>query len=1579
MSGPSLSVAKQALLALEQMRERLAAAEQAGREPVAVIGIGVRVPGASDPEAFWTLLREGVDATSDIPPDRWDVDAFYDPDPDAIGKINAKRGGFLAEVDRFDAEFFGVSPREARSMDPQHRLLLEVAWEAIEHAGIAPTDLSGSRTGVFVGVTVDDYLHLLVGSGEQRLLDAYAHHGNVLNAAAGRLSYVLGLHGPSMAIDTACSSSLVATHLACQSLRSRDCDLALAGGVNLVLSPLSSVRLARGHMLAPDGRCKTFDASADGYARGEGCGVLVLKRLSAALADGDRVLAVIRGSAVNQDGHTSALTVPNGLAQRSVIRDALANAGLEPADVSYVEAHGTGTALGDPIEMDAIADVLGSGRRAPLLVGSVKTNIGHLESASGVAGVIKVVLALQHGMVPPNLHFKTPSPHIPWTDRAVAVPTVLAAWPPQARRIAGVSSFGASGTNAHVVLEQAPEPAAPSADPDRSHYVLPLSAESDAALRGLAARYVAHFDTRADVTARDVCYTAAAGRAHFVHRAAITGRDIKGLRAGAAVLAEGQTSGSLQQGVVERGETRKIAFLFTGQGSQYWGMGRELFETEPAFRAALEACAVALQPHLDVPLLTLLYDESSKEGQLLDKTAFTQPALFSVEYALARMFGAWGVTPAAVMGHSVGEFAAACVAGVLTLEDAARMVAVRGRLMQALPEGGAMVAIATDETTVRARLTPYAQTISIAAVNAPDQTVLSGNRASLEALLHDLNVPEPDRRWLVVSHAFHSPLMLPMLDAFEAEAARAVHATPLLPFVSNLTGEVIRTLDAPYWKQHAAMPVRFADGLKAMAAMGCSVFVEIGPTPALLPLARRVLVEEASVVWIPTLRRGRGDAEQIAKAIGAVYTGGAAVNWRAVGGNIRRRPVSLPTYPFARDRHWFESTTIVKQNPAVSREAAATTATAGPGRYEVVWRRTPPRSPADVAAPAKPWVVLTTGNDAGAALADSVEKRGWPVLRVAPGSAFGRSSATAFTARADSREDFDALCQALGREFGGAAAVVHAWGAQAAPVSEPSAAWIRDYSQAACESLLLLTQALCRAATPTALYVLTSGAADVAGGLDIACHQSSLWGLARTIAREQPELRCAAIDLDPSLDASAQTDRLLADAAANALDNQVAYRAGDRYAARLAAVPLAGGPAHLGVSGDATYLITGGMGGAGFATAEWLASRGARHLALMGRREPSPATLSGIRALEERHGATVHVVSADVSDERALAAALDHLGRTLPPVRGVVHAAGVLADGVLLDQDWGMFERAMAAKAFGAWNLHTLTRQLPLDFFVLFSSFAGVAGSAGQANYAAANAFLDGLAQHRRACGRPATSVAWGPWQVGMLAALDESQRERWRRLGLQPMTPERALEGLDAAIGGGRAQVAVLDVDWAKFVTASRRERDPFLEELARPGRDPVPVTSVSGAKVVNDALAEEVAAAPLTRRRTLLVDAIEEEARTIFGANGRRIDPRRPLRELGLDSLMAVELRNALGARLRRTLPATLLFDYPTIENVADYVLREVLADGRRSAPALRVSGEAVQPERALDIDEIDGLSADQAEELLLAELKAAEELGR
>ncbi|MCI0398896.1 MAG: type I polyketide synthase, partial [Chloroflexi bacterium] len=772
----NLSPKQLAVLALKAAQAKRETPAAPTLEPIAVIGIGCRFPNEVDnPERFWQLLAEGVDAIREVPSDRWDIDAFYDADPDAPGKMTTRWGAFIDEVDRFDAEFFGIAPREVVSMDPQQRLLLEVAWEALEHAGRPPQQLVRSLTGVFVGITTNDYSLVGINQGPSvEQIGPYTGSGNASSVAAGRISYVLGLQGPSLAVDTACSSSLVTVHLACQSLRNRECHLALAGGVNLILSPEATIYFSKARMMAPDGRCKTFDAAADGYARGEGCGMLVLKRLSDALADGDNILALIRGTAVNHDGHSNGLTAPNGLAQEAVIGQALQNGGVQPQQVGYVETHGTGTSLGDPIEVEALGNILGRGRSPdnPLAIGSVKTNIGHLEGAAGVAGLIKVVLALQHEEIPPHLHLNKLNPYIAWNRLPVVVPTQRQPWRAGAqRRIAGVSSFGFSGTNAHVVVEEAPLRETAVLDADRPVHLFTLSARNEAALLEYAGRYARFLAEQPTASLADLCYSANSGRAHFAHRLAIAAGAPGELEEALAAFVAG-SDGAALTGQTPAGQQPKVAFLFTGQGAQYAGMGRELYATSPTFRTALDECAALLAGELEAPLLEVLFGD---QGALLDETAYTQPALFALEYALAQLWQSWGVTPDLVLGHSVGEYVAAVVAGVFSLADGLKLISARSRLMQGLAEPGEMAAVWASEAQVTPHLAAYAGRLAIAAVNGPQSVVISGASQAVTALTATLEQEGLRSQPLVVSHAFHSPLMEPMLAAFAQVAAQVAY------------------------------------------------------------------------------------------------------------------------------------------------------------------------------------------------------------------------------------------------------------------------------------------------------------------------------------------------------------------------------------------------------------------------------------------------------------------------------------------------------------------------------------------------------------------------------------------------------------------------------------------------------------------------------------------------------------------------------------------------------------------------------------------------------------------------------------
>ena len=883
---------------IKRLRARLDGRAGPERSPIAIIGAALRMPGGADTlDGFQALLRDGVDTTREFPPSRGDARSVFHPDPDHPGTAYVIRGAFLEEVDGFDPAVFGISPREAVGMDPQQRIALELAWEALESAGYAPTELAGQRVGVYIGVSTTDYVRMRQQRGDPADVDAYQLVGEP-SFIAGRISYTFGLRGPSMVIDTTCSSALVAVHQACQSLAAGECDMALAGGVNLMLSPYGFLMMSKFRALSADGRCKTFDASADGYARGEGAGIVVLKRLPETAAD--TVLAVIRGSAVNHDGRSSGLTVPSPDAQQDVIRRALDQAGVAPRDITYVEAHGTGTSLGDPIELRALDSVLREGRREsePLLVGSVKTNVGHLEPAAGVAGLLKVILALQHGEIPPHINLATPNPKVGWNRLRVQVPTSLIRWPEGRPRVAAVSSFGASGTNAHAVVAAPTATAGPVA-PDGSAQLLVLSARTPEALRELSARYAAYLAV-AEHPIADVCFTSQVGRARHAHGLAVTGRAADEIAERLREYARGRTDPQLAEAARGPAGARKQGWLFTGQGSQYQGMAAELRD-EPAFAAALGECALALDSMLPVPVESMLWGEASPD---IDNTGFTQPALFALGYALGRTLMSWGLRPSLLLGHSVGEITAACLAGALDLTDAARLVAGRARLMAALPPGGAMAAVSCGEAAARVAIGDTG--VAIAAVNGLAEIVLSGSREPLGEVADALSAAGHRVRFLSVSHAFHSPLMEPMLAEFGDLLATIKVCQPSIPVLSNVTGEPWGPdeIDPAYWGRHVLATVRFHDGIQRMLAEGVRTFIEIGPRPVLTSLARTA-TDDPAVAWLPVMSRGSSDREGLLRTLGIVHLRGGHVEWDAVGGSRRPHRVPGPAYPWQRERFWF--------------------------------------------------------------------------------------------------------------------------------------------------------------------------------------------------------------------------------------------------------------------------------------------------------------------------------------------------------------------------------------------------------------------------------------------------------------------------------------------------------------------------------------------------------------------------------------------------------------------------------------------------------------------------------------------------
>jgi acyl transferase domain-containing protein/acyl-CoA synthetase (AMP-forming)/AMP-acid ligase II/acyl carrier protein len=1407
-------------------------------ESIAVVGLGCRFPGAANPEAFWRLLRDGVDAVSEVPADRWDAEDWFSGEDAVPGKMSTRWGGFLDEVDGFDAAFFGLTPAEACSMDPQQRLLLEVAWEALEHAGIIPSRLAGTAAGVFVGISTDDYARLQFGDASS--LSAYAGTGSALSIAANRISYILDLRGPSLVVDTACSSSLVAVHLAMDSLRQGRADLALAGGVNLILSPEWTVTFSQARMMSPTGRCRTFDASADGYVRGEGCGIVVLKRLSDALRDGDNILAILRGSAINQDGRSNGLTAPNPLAQQHVIRLALRDAGVEPSEIGYVETHGTGTPLGDPIEVQALAAALGEKRDTSnrLLIGSVKTNLGHLESAAGIAGLIKVVLGLSHGELPAMLHFQQPNPLIPWQSLPLSVVSTLTPWDAE-RRFAGVSSFGFGGTNAHLIVE-APHPGEGTGESPVSTGLLTLSAKAPEALRAQAGQFAAFLEH--ETSLGDVCRSARR-REIFSCRLAVGGTQsqvVERLRA----FASGQETPGVFTGTVT-GTRPKVAFLFTGQGSQYAGMGRQLYETSPSFRSDLDCCSELLRSHLDLPLLDVIYPGDTGVS-LLDQTAYTQPALFALEYALARLWMSWGVRPDAVMGHSLGEYVAACLAGVLSLEDAITLVATRARLMQALPAGGAMAAIlAAEEVVVRA----IAGTeVSLAALNGPENTVIAGPAGAVDAVVSRLMNQGIRCQRLTVSHAFHSALVESMLPVLDELASRLEPQPPSVPLAWNLTGEIGTPLTPGYWSRHARQPVQFARGVRALREAGCTIFVEIGPGTTLLGMARRCVNDEG-LLWLPSLRRGQEDRNVLLVSAAQLHVHGVSIESDHPG-----RFVSLPTYPFQRQRYWLNN--VVRATPRQD------------GLYVPRWVAEDTASPAAL-EPGK-WLLIH-GSKTAEALARELQAHGHSFVVDQPEAMDGFRGVVYFADQVAS-SPFAAAC---------------------------------DFAS----EVLSLVQSLAARGATARLWLVTRGCQSIQTETIIPS-AAVLWGLGRVIAREHPDQWGGLIDLPPEEsepDAACLLRELLGQPGRESI-----IRNGRRHTMRLEPSPFPQLEAPP-LRSDATYLITGGLGGLGLLVARYLVEKGVRPLFLVGRRAPTDAALEAIRAMEQA-GAQVRTMQADVSRREDVERLLAEIAATMPPLAGIIHAAGVLDDGILLRQDRERFEKVLAAKVAGGWNLHELTRELPLDCFVLFSSAAELLGSPGQGSYAAANAFLDALAHHRRAIGLPALSINWGPWaEIGMA-----SKQERTSLEGLTPIAPKRGLDVFSRLLGQTQPQFAFIPGEWQR-------------QKTSRATSDLVRRLHESSEK----------------QRLPLLAGELRSEVSRLLGKPAESLDAQRGFFEIGMDSLMSVELRNRLQARLDLSppLPASLAFDHPTIDRLAAHLLSR-FAPAKDESPRLASHASSDEP---------------------------------
>ncbi|KOG17709.1 type I polyketide synthase [Streptomyces viridochromogenes] len=1724
-------------------------------DDIAIISMACRLPGGADNhEALWRLLAAGEDAITEVPAGRWDTRGLHDPDPDATGKAYSLRGGYLTGIDRFDAGFFGISPREAAAMDPQQRLLLQTSWEAIERAGIVPDTLNGSSTGVYVGLYDSGYL----ASAALEQLDGHVGTGSASSVASGRIAYTLGLQGPAVTVDTACSSSLVALHLAARALAGGECDLALAGGATLLVTPRGHVEFSRLRGLSPSGRCSPFSADADGVVWAEGCGVVLLKRLADARRDGDRILAVVKGSAINQDGRSQGLSAPNGPAQERVLRAALEVAGLQPHDLDHIEAHGTGTPLGDPIEGGALAAVFGPDRPAdrPLGVGSLKSNIGHTQAAAGIAGVIKTVLALGHELIPASPHTGTPTGHIDWARSGLRLIGEPRTWPrnPERVRRAGVSAFGISGTNAHVVLEEAPqEPGEPAADLPGTA-LFPLSARTLPALRAQAGRLLETLDQQPELPLPAVAATLAHHRTHFEHRAVVRAGDRDELLAALGALADDRPDPELITGPQHAVTVGRLAFVFPGQGAQWAGMARDLLDRDPVFADELDRCDAALRPFTGWSVPSVLRGDDGAPA--LDRVDVVQPVLFAVMVSLAAVWRARGVRPDAVVGHSQGEVAAACVAGALSLNDAAAVVALRSQALTELSGTGTMAVVALPHTDVEARLADHGGEIGVAAVNSGRSTVIAGAADAVDALLTDLDRQQIFVRRLDVDYASHSDRVEPVRTTILDELDGVTTCPTSVAWYSTVTAEpVTEELAADYWYTNLREPVRFASTVERMAADGYCYFVELSPHPSLLTALHTI---DERLVAVGSLRRDEDGPACLDRATAELHVHGRRIDWRRPVPCTT--PADLPTYAWDAQRHWIEpaasatgpglfdraahpllgvqlqsadrtrwtfrdewspatadwlpdhtvfgrtvvsGTTLLElcraalavvrpDTPAdvcdllllapltlpgtgtveVSVEvvtagavpeitvhsrprgqeptdwtlhatASAAEPAAAPGGEPPTWPETAePAWPEDtyerltelglgygpafqgvrqaaatgdgtllarLTLPpvardgADPYPVHPALLDAAlhvAAALDSSDRRvmlpvamarcvlppggatdltasvrrtggsgtdpapdrapdltldvtlwdadGFPAGRLEgvrlravnpadlhSGSENGRHlyevawtaapdkpaevPDTAWAVRGDGSDP--AVMTALRdlRAAGvqvtdeGADTVVRVW-PRTAPDTEPAEAAHQLAATAVAELQALIALPPDRA--PTRTIWVTRGAIAATDGdrvPDVA--QSVLWGLARGARTEHPDLGLTLLDLD-----GGQPPLLCA--AAHADEPELVLRAGELLAPRLVRARPAPSGRPSPIPTDGTVLITGGLGAVGRGIARLLAENGVPRLLLTSRRGTGDPGATDVVAELAALGAEVEIAPCDVADAAAVAELLARIGDE-SPLRGIVHCAGVLADGVVAELTADRLAQVLRPKVDGAAHLHRLTADRPLDLFLLVSSAAGVVGNAGQANYAAANVFLDQLAHHRQALGLPGVSVSFGAWAGEGLAA-DHADLERMARLGHRALTPDQGRELTGLALRREAPHLVAWALDLPRLRAAA--PTGALWRSLL-----PAPHPAQAGSRTPADRLAR----LPEPERAARVLALVREEAAHALGLrSAESVRPDQPLRDLGMDSVTAVDLRNRIGTRIGTKLPATLLFDHPTPTRLAEYLLTGALATTRRTS---------------------------------------------
>lgn len=1883
----------------QQTRESQAAfTDGPRREPLAIIGIGCHFPGgATSPQAFWDLLCAGTDATREVPSDRWDVRKFYDPDLKKSGKMNTFRGGYLERLDQFDAQFFGISPREAMWLDPQQRLLLQVTWEALEDAGQAADRLAESDTGVFIGgFTLDYQLMQNFGVYSRYELQTHSATGMMMTMLANRISYVFGFHGPSMTVDTACSGSLVAVHLACQSIWNGECSLAIAGGANAMIAPTMTIAESKGGFLSPDGHCKTFDASANGYARGEGAGVVLIKPLSCAQADGDPIYALIRGTAVTQDGHTNGITVPNPAAQETAMRLAYQRAGILPQHVQYIEAHGTGTPVGDPLEARAIGTVVSADRPAgeQCIVGSVKTNIGHLEAAAGVAGLVKTALALKHRQIPPHLHFHNPNPDIPFDKLQLRVPTTLEAWPAtDSPALAGVNSFGFGGTNAHVVLQEAPPTPAPEAQPEDAErlYLLPLSARSAEALRASAESYRAFLtDTASHL--HDIVYAASQRRSHHDHRLTLVAHSKAETIANLdAFLADEPRLGT-STGRILLNDRPQTVFVCSGMGPQWWAMGRDLLKHEPVFRASIERCDAEFQRYTNQSLQEAF--TAPEASSRMAEVEVAESANFALQVGLAALWHSWGIQPDAIIGHSTGEFAAHYLAGVLSFEDAVKLVYHHSRLQQRISGSGRMLAIGMSYETLSKAVLDDANPVSIAAINGPTAVTISGEAAVLEGYAQQLETFQVFHRFLATDVPYHSHFVEPLHDELLTALADLHPQSASIPLYSTVTGTRIdgREADARYWWQNARATVLFSSALSQMIQDGYSVFLELAPHPVLASSITELLAEQQQEGKVlPSLRRNEEDRVVMLGSLGTLYTLGYPIDWQALSGHTGNF-VRLPSYPWQLKSYWTESiesredrlltqihpllgqrmsaayptwelelsprllpylvdhriqgnvllpgaafaemalaatceifgvgvymveeltfrkalflpeasdprlqtvldpqratvdiysytptasgearwtlhsTAKLRQSPPsevaprldlnaiqqsctaeVSREdfyqlsqhmgfqygpafqaiqhvdtgagialaqlhvpasvetelatyafhpamldaafQVLLTATRSVedssdqsastpylpvsvdririfgrpvqrmqafarlikadsrlvvgnvqvvdmegnllaeiqgfraqsleasisqaperidrGLYELEWQPMPrltERDDAEVAEGDTPpaeivtqdgsWLIFIDQSGVGAALIACLEQHGEHYITVSRTNSPQLIQQGEHYAIDPSRpEQFQQLVTALSATNQTAfSSVMHLWSLDSTFTETDSPSALEQEQVAGCLSVMYLMQALSQSGwsqTPR-IWLVTRGAqaVDTNSG-PIAIEQAPIWGLGRVIGHQEfPGMWGGMIDLERA-SSETQAALLFEELQHSTNEDQIAFRAGQRYVVRLVPSTHLTPPLPPSFHPGGSYLITGGLGTLGLLVARWMATQGARRLILMGRTQvplrstwhqleenhPQKKLIQTIRELEAL-GATVYLAEVDVADEEQLSTFLRKYEREgWPPISGVVHTAGVVQDELLLRMTTETFQRVLRPKLRGGWLLHRLLKDAPLDFFILFASTGSVIASLGQGNYAAANAFLDALAHHRRSLGLPALSIGWGPWSVGMVEQLKLEQF--YTRRGIELITPEVGMQVLARVLQQRPAHLTAITANWGVArETSPLGTMPPMFSRLLEQAEEP----ATDNANHNDGLLLQQLSETPAAERQQLLTSHLQELVARVLQLDASQFSSQESLTSLGLDSMMAIEIKHRIESTLKIDISVLELLQEVTIVQLSARILASLQLGAAPLTAAAPSTTEIQQLIEHTESEELESLLAeleqtpeDENLEKLLAELEQTPE---